>query len=171
MTLRNGLLLGIAICVLPLAVAHKYFFGLTEVSWNSRSNNLEVVHQYTLHDVQSALASEYGSDFRIDQPDAEQKLKRWVENNFHLINSKGNALTLNWVGFEADFQNIWFYQERSLTKPDFCGWQVQNALLMSAFSAQVNTVNFVQGEKTDGVTLSAQGSQKTLRCNSDAGNS
>jgi len=152
---------------LPPAAAHKYFFGLTEISYNSRSNSVEVVHQYTLHDIQRAMTKQFGRDFRIDQPAAEQKLRKWVAKHFQLFDSSDQNVRLNWVGFEADFQNIWFYQELAQEKPDFCAWKVRNSLLMESFPAQVNTVNFLTDEKTHGVTLTNDSRYQGVKCLSD----
>lgn len=154
-----------SIALLPTAAAHKYFFGLTEVSHNARTEHLEVVHQYTLHDVQRALKLNYGDDFQIDDSGAEEKIKAWLENHFELFDSKGNRLKLNWVGFEADFQNIWLYQEYAADTAKFCDWRVSNTMLMDAFSAQVNTINFVTPAATHGVTLTKGRSLKSVSCN------
>lgn len=155
----------LSVCaLLPQAAAHKYFFGLTEVSFNQRTERVEVIHQYTLHDVQRAMIEQYGKSFRIDEPKAEEKVKQWVENHFQLLNSNGEPVDTTWVGFEADFQNIWFYQEAKIERPDFCTWQVNNSLLMKVYPAQVNTVNFLSTGKTHGVALTADNSQQAVNC-------
>ena len=159
-----ALVVVLSIALLPPVAAHKYFFGLTEVSYNSRTEHVEVVHQYTLHDVQRALKQRYGDDFLIDSPGADTKIKTWLENHFQLFDSNANSVELTWVGFEADFQNIWLYQESAVSATNFCGWRVSNDILMKAFAPQVNTVNFVSTDKTDGVSLTRQQRTKTVNC-------
>lgn len=158
------LLAFITIALPPSVAAHKYFFGLTEISFNARTQHVEVVHQYTLHDVQRALRQEFGDDFKIDSPQADEKIKNWLENQFTLFNSKDKVVKLDWVGFEADFQNIWLYQETSVAPTDFCGWRVSNNVLMRAFAPQVNTVNFVTETQTNGVSLTRENYSKAIDC-------
>lgn len=157
-----GVLLSTAL--LPMAAAHKYFFGLTEVSYNQRTQHIEVVHQYTLHDVQRALKKRFGDDFQLDAVDADEKISTWLENQFKLFNSNDQEVELNWVGFEADFQNIWLYQEYATESTDFCGWRVSNSVLMDSFAPQVNTVNFVTDKSTDGVSLTRENHLKAIKC-------
>lgn len=154
----------LSLALLPQVAAHKYFFGLTEVSYNPRTQHVEAVHQYTLHDVQRALQKQYGDDFTLDNPNAEAQIMRWLENQFALFDSNDNKVKLNWVGFEADFQNIWLYQEVDIAPTDFCRWRVSNNILMREFAPQVNTVNFVTDNGTDGVTLTRENYTKAVNC-------
>lgn len=154
----------LSIALLPKAAAHKYFFGLTEVSYNQRTQHVEVIHQFTLHDVQRALKKRFGDDFRIDSAAADEKIQAWLENQFTLFDSNNEVANLEWVGFEADFQNIWLYQELPAKATNFCGWRVSNSLLMSEFAPQVNTVNFVTETHTNGVSLTRENHTKTLDC-------
>ena len=89
---------------------------------------------------------------------------RWLENQFALFDSNDNKVKLNWVGFEADFQNIWLYQEVDMAPTDFCRWRVSNNILMREFAPQVNTVNFVTDNGTDGVTLTRENYTKAVNC-------
>ena len=57
-----ALVIGVVL-TLP-ALAHRYFFGLTEISSNQNTGAVEFVHQYTLHDVQHALSKLTGERFR-----------------------------------------------------------------------------------------------------------
>ncbi|MEC7643599.1 DUF6702 family protein [Idiomarina sp.] len=155
----------IASCaLLPPVAAHKYFFGLTDVSWNAHTGNIEVVHQYTLHDVELAIGRFYDEPFRIDQPDADQRVKEWIRARFVMKDTSGRALNLDWVGLEADFQNLWIYQEKSHTKTDFCDWKITNRVMLSTYPAQVNTVNVKSDELTRGVTLNEQRDTKEINC-------
>ncbi|MGM0480773.1 MAG: DUF6702 family protein [Pseudomonadota bacterium] len=161
----KSLLVGLCLmALLPGVAAHKYFFGLTEVSLNPSTDTLEVVHQFTLHDIQRAMADQHGRNFRIDGENADARLRRWLVQNFQLTRSDGQPVKLNWVGFEADFQTIWFYQEAALTSADFCAWRVNNTLLMDVYSAQVNTVNFVTSDNTRGLTLTPKNHRQTVQC-------
>lgn len=152
------------IALLPPVAAHKYFFGLTEVSLNPANNTVEVVHQYTLHDIQRAMTEQYGRNFRIEDSKADGRFQQWLKQHFQVRDSSGKPVKLDWVGYEADFQAIWFYQEAAVSANDFCSWQVTNSLLMDVYSAQVNTVNFVTPDSTRGVTLTAADNDQSVHC-------
>lgn len=168
-TLKNNIarsIIGlIASCaLLPQVAAHKYFFGLTDVSWNPHSGNIEVIHQYTLHDVELAIGRYFDEPFRIDQPDADQRVKEWINARFSMNDASGNPTKLNWVGVEADFQNLWIYQEKPHAKTDFCNWNITNRVMLSTYPAQVNTVNVKSDEITRGVTLNEQRDTQEINC-------
>jgi len=155
----------IASCaLLPQVAAHKYFFGLTDVSWNAHTGNIEVVHQYTLHDVELAIGRFFNTPFRIDQPDAERKVKEWLNARFSMTTSDGEPIALDWVGLEADFQNLWLYQEKSHSKTEFCNWEITNRVMLSTYPAQVNTVNVKVDDITRGITLNEQRDTKKINC-------
>ena len=46
--------------LIPSVSAHRYFFGLTEISANKNTQAIEIIHQYTLHDVQQVLKKRLG---------------------------------------------------------------------------------------------------------------
>lgn len=146
-----------------LAAAHRYFFGMVEISVNDHTGNTEIIHQYALHDVQLAMTQKYQKDFRLDQPDAREKIHKWVNENFSVQDADGNNIDLSWVGMEADYQNIWIYQE-VLGKQDPCGWQVRNRLLMNAFPPQVNNVDYAAPSYHGTVALTNQKDSATLTC-------
>lgn len=159
----------LVICVvltLP-ALAHRYFFGLTEISSNQNTGAVEFVHQYTLHDVQHALSKLTGERFSLDQENAEAVLQQWVTDNFSVKNTKGEEASLKWVGFEADYQKIWVYQELPKQK-SLCGWEVSNTLLFDSFSAQVNTVNVVDSYGNRSLILTDENRTDTINCQKDS---
>ena len=159
----------LVICVvltLP-ALAHRYFFGLTEISSNQNTGAVEFVHQYTLHDVQHALSKLTGERFSLDQENAEAVLQQWVTDNFTIKKPNGERVKLTWVGFEADYQKIWVYQELPKQK-SLCGWEVSNTLLFDSFSAQVNTVNVVDSYGNRSLILTDENRTDTINCQKDS---
>ena len=158
-------LLGVVL-TLP-ALAHRYFFGLTEVSSNLNTGAVEFVHQYTLHDVQHALSKLTGERFSLDKENAEAVLKRWVTDNFSVKNVDGKKVELTWVGFEADYQKIWVYQELPAQK-NLCGWEVSNTLLFDTFSAQVNTINIVDEYGNRSLILTDENRTDIINCQKES---
>jgi len=152
--------------LIPSVSAHRYFFGLTEITANENTGAVEIIHQYTLHDLQQALKKRLGRDFRLDQSDAEQQIRKWVNEEFKLTSPNGKQVTPNWVGFEADYQKIWIYQE--IPKHDnLCEWEVLNTLLMDNFSAQVNTINIVDDYGNRSLILTVKNTSDIINCQQD----
>jgi len=48
--------------------AHKYFFGLKELSVNPRNQALEIIHQFTAHDLENAIAELKQEHFSPEHP-------------------------------------------------------------------------------------------------------
>lgn len=154
------------LALMPSVSAHRYFFGLTEISANKNTQAIEIVHQYTLHDVQQALKKHEGKAFRLEQEGAEKHIKDWINENFHLVSSQGDEVVPDWVGFEADYQKIWIYQE--IPKRDnLCHWELSNTVLMDSFSAQVNTINVVDNYGNRSLILTIENTSDTIKCQQD----
>jgi len=149
--------------LIPSVSAHRYFFGLTEISANKNTQAIEIIHQYTLHDVQQVLKKRLGKTFRLGEQGSEQHIRDWITEKFQLVNLQGNKVEPNWVGFEADYQKIWVYQE--IPKRDnLCGWDVSNTLLLDSFSAQVNTINVVDDHGNRSLILTIKNTSDTITC-------
>lgn len=122
------------------AAAHKYFFGITNLTVNAVSEKLEIVHHFTAHDLENAIAELKQVHFSPEREDYEQTIQQYIEDHFSL--SRDNELlALNWVGIEVDRGKIIIYQET--TSQNFLsGLVVKNDILTNTYVKQVNTVNY-----------------------------
>ena len=131
-------------------LAHTYFFGLTELSVNSRTQSLEVIHQFTAHDVENAIAVLTQERFSPEHKDYEKYIRSYFEKNFTL-SKLDQEIPLHWVGLEVVNGNMYIYQEAPF-KNFLSGIVVKNQLLVDTYTKQVNTVNYqdnkVQGSLT-----------------------
>ena len=155
--------LALILALVPSVSAHRYFFGLTEISTNPNTHAVEIIHQYTLHDVQQALKKRLGKEFRLEQSNAEKQIRDWLNEKFELTDSAGEAVVPSWVGFEADYQKIWIYQEVP-KRDNLCQWELSNTLLMNSFSAQVNTINVIDDYGNRSLTLTIENTSGTIKC-------
>lgn len=122
------------------AVAHRYFFSITNLALNERTQSIEVIHQITAHDIDNAIAEAKQIHFSVAHPDYESYIRHYVEAHFQL-HYEGQAVTLNWLGLEINKGNIFIYQEAKFNHA-LLGLQVTNSLLTDNYERQVNTVNF-----------------------------
>jgi hypothetical protein len=122
------------------AVAHRYFFSITDLALNRQSQSIEVIHQITAHDIDNAIADEKQIHFSVAHPDYENIIRHYMEEHFQLY-YQDQALLLNWVGLEVNKGNIFIYQEAAF-KHSLQGLKITNSLLTERYPKQVNTVNF-----------------------------
>ena len=126
------------------SVAHRYFFGLSDLSVNPKTNNIEVIHQLTAHDIDNAIAEQQQIHFSPEHPEYEKLIQKYVETHFQLIDVQGNKkheIKLNWIGLEVAKGNIYIYQEAKF-ESFLSGLVVKNDLLVDTYPKQVNTVNY-----------------------------
>lgn len=122
------------------ASAHKYFFGLTELSVNPNNQTIEVIHQFTAHDLENAIAQLKQEHFSPEHPKYDFYIKEYFNQHFQL--TVGNEpLSLTWVGLELNKGKVLVYQE-ALFKNKLAGLVVKNDLLVDTYAKQVNTVNY-----------------------------
>jgi len=153
--MKKSLRQGFALVMLSGAAfslaAHTYFVGLSELSLNSSSNKIEVIHQLTAHDIENAIAEIKQIQFSPEHQSYERYIQTYVEEHFQLKHSE-QAVALNWVGMELVRGKIIVYQEAPFKKL-LDGLVVKNALLVNTYSKQVNTVNYRSAEIKGSLTF------------------
>ena len=122
------------------ALAHRYFFSITDLTLNERTQSIEVIHQITAHDIENAIAQAQKMHFSVAHPHYENIIRQYVEERFQLY-YKGQAVPLNWIGLEVSKGNIFLYQEAPFHH-SLLGLKISNSLLTEHYEKQVNTVNF-----------------------------
>jgi hypothetical protein len=51
----KALCIALLLCVSTAASAHRFHFGMTDISYNERTRSTEIVHTYTAHDIDAPL--------------------------------------------------------------------------------------------------------------------
>ena len=146
------LLCGVALS----SAAHRYFFGLTDLSVNPRTNNIEVIHQLTAHDLDNAIAEQRQIHFSPEHPEYEQLIQTYVEAHFKIVDvqsGKHQEIKLNWIGLEIAKGHVYIYQEANFEN-FLTGLVVKNDLLVDTYPKQVNTVNYKDNLISGSLTFS-----------------
>lgn len=154
----SKLLLKLAVVVLvsgasALAGAHTYFFGLTNLSHNATEQRIEIIHQFTAHDVENAIAEIQHESFSPEHPEYEWYIQSYVEKHFSLSHSN-HEIKLNWVGIEIKRGKLIIYQEAKF-KNYLTGILVKNEILVDTYAKQVNTLNFNDTNSKGSLTFTA----------------
>ncbi len=120
--------------------AHKYFFGITEINLNHKTQSLEIIHQFTIHDLENAIAEQQQINFSPEYPHYEKLIRQYFEKHFKIQVNNTN-IKLTWVGVEFVRDKLFVYQEAQGLK-FLTGLVVKNDLLTDTYPKQINTVNF-----------------------------
>jgi len=132
--------------------AHKYFFGITDITVNHNTQCLEIIHQFTTHDVENAIAEQQQINFSPEYPHYEKLIRQYFEKHFKIQNNNTN-IRLSWVGLEFVRDKLLVYQE--VQDLNFLkGLVVKNDLLTDTYPKQINTVNFQDNNYQGSLTFS-----------------
>lgn len=151
---------GLLLLMLAVSVqAHRYHFGLTEISINERTQSVEIVHRFFVADIERAL--QVGADKNLK--DDEAGLKKYVDTHFWIKGAEGERLPLKWVGIESDVRNVWVYQELPLSALPEGMLRLRQSMLLEIEQDQVNTVNVTLEGKTTSHTLREGAAERLIQ--------
>lgn len=127
------------------AYAHTQRTAITTILFNTRTDMLEVMHRFDLHDAEHAVGDILGKSADIlSSKQTQADFAAYVASRFTIIadNSEG-PLALTLVGQETDGNFIWIYQEA--TAPSVESLSIGHEALRDIWPDQVNTVNVEGG--------------------------
>jgi hypothetical protein len=132
---------GIAVLHVDSANAHQQKMAITTVFFNPRTNKLEVMHRFDLHDAEHAVKEIFDGDADIIQRKKTQSdFANYVVERFAVYNMQKAELPLSFVGTEIERNYFWVYQETS-APADLAGLYIQHNALRDIWHEQTNTLN------------------------------
>ena len=157
MTLRGfkTVCLALLLCVSTAASAHRFHFGMTDISYNERTGSTEIIHTYTAHDIDALLLNLYQRQFDLSDPEDQDVLRKYVERQFWLAGQDGKRLPAKWVGMTVDANSVVIYQEIDDT-PLTRAATIRQGVLIDFLPEQVNTVNLGAGGAVRSLTFTRQ---------------
>jgi hypothetical protein len=140
-SLTNKILLSILLTGLAAsAAAHTYFFGVSELNLNNTNKHIEIIHQFTAHDIENTIAENKQTHFSPEHPKYDLYIQEYFEKHFTLKHTN-NKVKLHWLGFEIKRGQIFAYQE-SLSANTLDNLVVKNTILIDTYAKQINTLNY-----------------------------
>lgn len=134
-------LLALLLCLSGSLQAHQIKAAITTVLFNPRTENIEVMHRFNLHDAEHAVKALFDKQADIlDDTATQQQFAEYVAQRFSLLNSNEDALGLKTVGFENEGKFFWVYQETE-QPPELEGLKIRHDALRDLWPSQVNTLN------------------------------
>lgn len=143
--LATATLAGVLLAGVAGAFAHQLKAALTTVRTNPRTELVEVVHRFYVHDAEQALplllgpGAAGGSDL-YDDPAARLRFALYVHEAFRL-SANDTALPLDLLGAEIEGEHLWIYQIGPVPAADARTLQVHQPALQELWPDQVNQVN------------------------------
>ena len=122
------------------ASAHTYCFGVSDLNINNDNHRIEVIHQFTAHDIENAIAEIKQVSFSPEHPQYDQLIQWYIEQHFILAQSN-QVIELDWIGFEVKRGQLFAYQE-SRSQHALHNLRIKNTVLTQTYVEQVNTVNY-----------------------------
>lgn len=155
-----ALLFGLSLSFSAGTQAHQIKAAITTVLFNPRTENIEVMHRFNLHDAEHAVKALFDKQADIlDDSATQQQFADYVTKRFALLDAKQHSLALKTVGYETEGKFFWVYQETQ-QPPELAGLTIRHDALRDLWPTQVNTLN-VEGIG-DVKTLTFEGNARLL---------
>lgn len=136
------------------ALAHQQKTAITTVLFNPRTENIEIMHRFNLHDAEHAVKALFKKTADIlDDGETQSEFAGYVAERFKLLNAKGQVLPLNLVGYEVEGKFFWVYQE-TVQPPELEGLKISHDALRDLWPSQINTINIEGNGKLKTLTFS-----------------
>lgn len=141
MLLLRGSLLVVLLLALPQAWPHQQKEAITRVLFNPRTDNIEVMHRFLLHDAEHAVKELRGGKANIlDSLDDREFFSSYVQRRFAITDQDGRTLPLKPVGHEIDGRFLWVYAETTIPA-NISSLTLRHDVLRDIWPEQVNLVN------------------------------
>jgi len=135
------------------AFAHQQKAAITRIELNPRTNMLEVMHRFELHDAEHAVKEIFdGSADIIQSSETQGQFANYVSARFGIYRTNDEPLPMTLIGYEIEGKHFWVYQETP--KPEnMASLQVVHNALRDIWFAQTNTVNVKLDEDVNTLTF------------------
>ena len=139
-----ALIAGLALMAGPAAGAawaHREHAGLTEVSVNPNTGEMEVTHRLYVHDLMEALGrDDRETEVFVASPEGLAEIGDYAGRLFRLGEGDGRLIAMDYVGAEVEGEFVWIYFASDAPAHE-AGFLVDNDLLSDHLDDQVMLTN------------------------------
>lgn len=137
-----------------LVQAHQDKEAITQVLFNQRTSNIEVMHRFLLHDVEHAVKALRGGTADILGSEQDREFfAAYVHQRFSIADQDGRQLPLSPVGHEMEGRFLWVYAETPIPE-QITSLTLRHAALRDIWAGQVNLVNVERNGDVKSVAFS-----------------
>lgn len=152
---------GLLLIAASSVFGHQQKTAISTILFNPRTENIEVMHRFNLHDAEHAVRHIFGKNADIiGSTKTQQQFSAYVSQRFTMSTQDGQAILLKSAGFEIDGKFFWVYQETAEPK-QLDNLVISHNALRDLWPSQINTIN-VEG-KGDIQTLTFEDSIELLK--------
>ena len=161
---RAGLLVLLFLAAFP-AWAHQQKEALTQVLFNPRTGNIEVMHRFLLHDAEHALETLGNSKANIlESEDDREFFADYVNRRFSITDQDDRPLPLKPVGHEIEGRFLWIYAE-TIIPEHISSLSLRHDALRDIWPEQVNLVNVEYGGTVKSASFTGGNTEITISVN------
>ncbi|MDT0629118.1 DUF6702 family protein [Alteromonas sp. W364] len=121
--------------------AHQQKMAISTVLFNPRTQNIEIMHRFNLHDAEHAVKEIFdGKADIIANETTQADFAKYVTERFAIYTLDHKALGLSFVGTELDGKHFWVYQEAPAPE-SLDGMVIEHNALRDIWHKQTNTIN------------------------------
>ena len=121
--------------------AHQQKMAISTVLFNPRTQNIEIMHRFNLHDAEHAVKEIFdGKADIIANETTQADFAKYVTERFAIYTLDHKALALSFVGTELDGKHFWVYQEAPAPE-SLDGMVIEHNALRDIWHKQTNTIN------------------------------
>ena len=166
MSLRLGLVLSVIMALLASPLfAHQQKEAITQVLFNQRTGNIEVMHRFLLHDAEHAVQMlRHGKADLVGSADDREFFAAYVHTRFSITDQDGRVLPLSAVGQEIEGRFLWVYAETGIP-PDIESITLRHDALRDIWVEQVNLVNVEYDGEVRSVSFMGGATELTVSFN------
>ncbi len=144
--------------------AHQLRAAMTTVLFNDRTERIEIMHRFFLHDAEQVVGQIVGKGADlVGAADDRQRFGIYVHERFDIFTPDGMQLPLELRGTELAGDFLWVYQTLPFSSPRLPGLQMSHRALRDIWEEQVNTVNVERAGSVH--TLTFRGAVTRLNLN------
>ncbi len=146
-----------------LAWAHQQKEAITRVLFNPRTNNIEVMHRFLLHDVEHAVkALREGNADILDSKSDREFFSSYVHQRFSITDQAGRVLRLRPVGQEIEGRFLWVYAETAIPEGTITLLTLRHDALRDIWPQQLNLVNVERNGNVKSATFTGGSTELTI---------
>lgn len=148
--MRNVLLLFCLVGGLESFVVHKFYLSSTDITYNAKSKNLEIIMKCFIDDFDQALYAYSGKKIYLgtekEHPKTDSLIHVYLSKHF-AIQQEDKDLKIEFLGHESDQDYIWLFLETNTFNKKHTT-QITNTVLFESFEEQQNKLRLLVGEQS-----------------------
>ncbi len=139
----------IIISLLITSISHPLFISMTEVEYNSSTQNLDISIRVFTDDFESALRKNDSTNIDLTHPkdkkNINENIKSYMLRNLS-TSADGKAIEMQYVGYEIIEENTWVYFEAPVEKipKDL---SISNSIFYDFSTKQINLMHIKIGQE------------------------